>query len=224
MPTFFPDIMVFTDGTVDKNSTKAFSKGAGCAVVLLSRKDDRGVPRIFSLRTYTKYEEGIEEVTNNRMELLGFLVLADAAQNIPQTDDIIYIWADSEWAINSLFNPEWRIKKNLDLIEKIRDQFRNSPFRIYTQHIKGHAGHFLNELTDYAAMRSRQTQKNLDVEVPAAVSDSRCLVCSRFPCKGGIKLRLSPWTQVFAPLKKVRYEACTNLDPYINLESVEIVT
>jgi len=66
-----------------------------------------------------KYSKGVKNTTNNQMELLAIGI---ALRSIKKPINSLEIISDSEYALGCIFNLEWKPKKNVELINKIRKQ------------------------------------------------------------------------------------------------------
>ena len=66
-----------------------------------------------------EYSKGVKNTTNNQMELLAIGI---ALRSIKKPIDSLEIISDSEYALGCIFNLEWKPKKNVELINKIRKQ------------------------------------------------------------------------------------------------------
>jgi ribonuclease HI len=93
---------IYTDGSCRGN------KNGGLGVVWL--KDGK---KVF------EYSKGFKNTTNNQMELLAIGI---ALRSIKKPIDSLEIVSDSEYALGCIFNLEWKPKKNVELINKIRKQ------------------------------------------------------------------------------------------------------
>ena len=93
---------IYTDGSCRGN------KNGGLGVVWL--KDGK---KVF------EYSKGFKNTTNNQMELLAIGI---ALRSIKKPIDSLEIISDSEYALGCIFNLEWKPKKNVELINKIRKQ------------------------------------------------------------------------------------------------------
>ena len=93
---------IYTDGSCRGN------KNGGLGVVWL--KDGK---KVF------EYSKGFKNTTNNQMELLAIGV---ALRSIKKPINSLEIVSDSEYALGCIFNLEWKPKKNVELINKIRKQ------------------------------------------------------------------------------------------------------
>lgn len=93
---------IYTDGSCRGN------KNGGLGVVWL--KDGK---KVF------EYSKGFKNTTNNQMELLAIGI---ALRSIKKPINSLEIVSDSEYALGCIFNLEWKPKKNVELINKIRKQ------------------------------------------------------------------------------------------------------
>lgn len=96
------DYQIYTDGSCRGN------KNGGLGVVWL--KDGK---KVF------EYSKGFKNTTNNQMELLAIGI---ALRSIKKPINSLEIVSDSEYALGCIFNLEWKPKKNVELINKIRKQ------------------------------------------------------------------------------------------------------
>ena len=94
--------VIYTDGSCRGN------KNGGIGIVWL--KDGK---KVF------EYSKGFKNTTNNQMELLA---IGAALRSIKKPIDSLEIVSDSEYALGCIFNLEWKPKKNVELINKIRKQ------------------------------------------------------------------------------------------------------
>ena len=113
---------IYTDGSCRAN------KNGGMGVVWL-----RNGEKVY------EYSKGYKNVTNNIMELLAIYV---ALASIKKEIDSLEIISDSEYALGCTFNLEWKPKKNIELVNKIRRQVIKTQQLIKNQikfrHIRGH--------------------------------------------------------------------------------------
>ena len=113
---------IFVDGSCRAN------KNGGIGVVWL-----RNGEKVY------EYSKGYKNVTNNIMELLAIYV---ALASIKKEIDSLEIISDSEYALGCTFNLEWKPKKNIELVNKIRrqviktQQLIKNPIKF--RHIRGH--------------------------------------------------------------------------------------
>jgi len=99
--------------------------------------------------------------TNNRQELMGILM---ALRLLEAEGHHIWVWSDSEWAVNSI-SGKYRSNKNKDLLDQIRMEIKRlGTAHCKFRHIKGHAGHPLNELADRLAGKGLQAVDSLKIE------------------------------------------------------------
>jgi ribonuclease HI len=216
----YPKLIAFTDGGIDKNNANIFSKGSA-GVTFVSTRLHEGKCYVYEIRCCTEYAEGYGAVTNSRMELLAFNILASASVMYFSDGEVrtIDVWSDSEYTINILFNTGWSPKKNLDLIKLIKSSLLNNGVLVAARHIRGHKGYFLNELTDYACRRTWQGGKAFEKTIPFKEIDVRCLICKFFPCINGERANKKNWTDAFKLIAKNKYTACDRCTVYVDLES-----
>ncbi len=158
---------IYTDGSAKNNGSESSIGGYGFVVT-----DSSG--RLIDAYAKTN----IENTTNNRMELtaiLAALFMYEKRMRIKDERAYIYLFSDSNYALNSLFKwcPEWERNewktasgsdvKNLDLIqnfynkqwkpylENMRDGKRNSWSRFSYQYVQGHATSKWNNIADKLA-------------------------------------------------------------------------
>jgi ribonuclease HI len=94
--------VVFTDGSCRANGN------GGIGIVWL--KNGKKV---------LDFSKGYKSVTNNIMELYAIYI---GLKVINRTIDSLEIVSDSEYALGCIFNPNWKPKKNKELIAKIKKQ------------------------------------------------------------------------------------------------------
>lgn len=216
----YPKVIAFTDGGIDKNNANVFSKGsAGVTFVKTRQEPARTV--VEEIRCCTEYAEGYNAVTNSRMELLAFNILASASVMYFSDGEkrSIQVWSDSEYVINILFNKEWTPQKNKDLIALIKSSLEENSVIVAARHIRGHQGFFLNELTDYACRRTWQEGQAIEKVIPFAGIDFRCLICKFFPCVNGERANKKRWIDAFGLIKENMYTACDRCTVYIDVSS-----
>lgn len=113
---------IFTDGSCRGN------KNGGVGIVWIKNGE-----KVF------EYSKGYKDTTNNQMELLAIGI---ALKSIKKSIDSLTIISDSEYALGCIFNEKWNPKKNVELINKIKTQLKETqklikePIRYY--HIDGH--------------------------------------------------------------------------------------
>lgn len=104
-----------------------------------------------------EYSKGYKGVTNNIMELTGIMV---ALKSIKKPIDSLEIVSDSEYALGCIFNPKWNPKKNVKLINKIKNQLIETQklvkepitYRhVYGHQKEGNSDMMLNNLADKLA-------------------------------------------------------------------------
>jgi ribonuclease HI len=93
---------IFTDGSCRGN------KNGGVGIVWLKNGE-----KVF------EYSKGYKNTTNNQMELLA---IGKALASIKKPIDSLEIVSDSEYALGCIFNLKWNPKKNVELINRIRQQ------------------------------------------------------------------------------------------------------
>lgn len=207
-------VFAFVDGSVDKNNANIFSRGAGGVIFVETQYG-----MVQRIKTCTEYVEGEQSVTNSRMELLAFGILASASVMFFGEDEqrIIPVWSDSIYTINILFNKTWTAKKNRDLIDLILGTLRRNNVIVVARHIKAHQGFFLNELADYACLRTRKTARNINMDIEFKAIDAQCLTCKFFPCVNGVRANKKTWTDAFALIRENSYMACDRYLAYADV-------
>ena len=154
-------IILYTDGSVFPNPGPG-----GWAAILLAEKDGKVVSKEIcgSIQDNT---------TNNRMELYG---IRAGLQSIKKPEDAeVIVISDSNWAVNALGNPAWNIKKNLDLVDQIRQLVKIFFIKgVEFRWVKGHNGNQFNERCDVLAGLARKNkvvEQSQYVEVPPSSLD-----------------------------------------------------
>lgn len=113
---------IFTDGSCRKN------KNGGIGVVWV-----RNGEKVY------EYSKGYKNVTNNLMELLAIGV---ALRSIKKPIESLEIVSDSEYALGCIFNEKWNPKKNIELINKIKEQLIKTQSLVKNpityRHVDGH--------------------------------------------------------------------------------------
>lgn len=113
---------IYTDGSCRANGN------GGLGVVWL--KDGK---KVF------EYSKGYKNVTNNIMELLAIGI---ALKSINKPIDSLEIVSDSEYALGCIFNEKWNPKKNIELINKIKEQLIKTQSLVKNtityRHVDGH--------------------------------------------------------------------------------------
>jgi ribonuclease HI len=144
-------IEIYTDGACSGNPGKG-----GYGIVM--RVPEKNYQKTFS--------KGFRKTTNNRMELLAVIT---ALEKLKSTENDIHVFTDSKYVsdainqnwISGWIKRGWKNVKNPDLWQKF--------VVLYNQHnpkmhwIKGHAGHFENELCDKLAVAAAASN-NLEID------------------------------------------------------------
>ena len=144
-------IEIYTDGACSGNPGKG-----GYGIVMK-------VPE----KNYEKrFSKGFRLTTNNRMELLAVIV---ALEKLKSTENDIHIYTDSKYVADAI-NQNWIfgwIKKGFKNV-KNPDLWKEF-YKLYQLHqpkfhwIKGHAGHFENEICDQLAVKASKSS-NLEID------------------------------------------------------------
>lgn len=101
---------------------------------------------------------GEKFTTNNRMELEAIRKALTWAA-VPQPRPFrVTIFTDSQWAINALTNPRWKIKRNLDLIFEIRNLITCFDGVLF-EWVRGHSESPQNNIVDGLAWQAAQRIK-----------------------------------------------------------------
>ena len=86
-----------------------------------------------------EYSRGYTKVTNNIMELKAIGI---ALTSIKKPIDSLEIISDSEYALGCIFNEKWNPKKNVELINKIKEQLIKTQSLVKNpityRHVDGH--------------------------------------------------------------------------------------
>jgi ribonuclease HI len=101
--------------------------------------------------------------TVNRMEMIAIITGLEFIYNELGSCDIL-VYSDSEYVVLGFQNPSRKRKKNVDLwlkLDILKPQFGYVEFI----HIRGHQGHFYNELADELAGNARISRQNLIKEL-----------------------------------------------------------
>lgn len=114
-------IQVFTDG-----SYKASKSQGGVGLVW-----------VLDGQVVMKYSKGYKDTTNNQMELLAIKV---ALYSIKKPMDEVTIITDSEYSLGCITNPKWNPKKNVELINSIKELLKEKQklAKIEFMHTRGH--------------------------------------------------------------------------------------
>jgi len=99
--------------------------------------------------------EYVDYGTNNRAELLGPIIALEFLQKHKINFDVINIYSDSQYVINTI-NNGWRKRKNVDLWQRIDPLIDLS--RQNYRWVRGHDGNIGNELADRFANECQETK------------------------------------------------------------------
>lgn len=109
--------------------------------------------------------EYLGQGTNNIAELTAIMRVAEAVED---ADTTVHLYTDSTYAIG-LLTKGWKAKKNKELVAEVREACaRLSDLNFH--HVKGHAGHELNEAADalaVAAVDARSSSEWASRALPA---------------------------------------------------------
>ena len=135
-------VSLYVDGSVDPNPGIG-----GWSAILIA--DNKKIGK--EICGYVK-----KETTNNRMELFSILqgLLAIKKPEVAK----VTVFSDSQWAVNAISNSTWKIKKNLDILEKIKEAlslFKNPVEFVW---VKGHSDNLFNEKCDELAGFARKNK------------------------------------------------------------------
>lgn len=126
---------IYTDGSCRANG----AGGIGIVVV----KDNKVV---------CTYSKRFEKVTNNIMELKA---IKAALLCIKKPIKELTIISDSQYSLGVLTNPSWNPKKNIELIQSIKKQIKNTQELVENpiewKHVRGHQSDEFNNLADRLA-------------------------------------------------------------------------
>jgi len=123
-------IQVWTDGACRGNPGPS-----GLGVVIIDGKERR------------ELSEYIGKATNNIAELTAIL---RGLEEVADKQRPVVVYTDSEYSIGVLTHPTWKLKKNVELIQEIREVCRLFADLRFVK-VAGHAGIPLNERTDQLA-------------------------------------------------------------------------
>lgn len=126
------EILVYADGACSGNPGPA-----GAGVVMLSREGRR------------ELSEYLGQGTNNIAELTAILRAAEA---VPEPGRPLRIYTDSNYCIGVL-TKGWKAKANKELVARVRAALARLE-DVELHHVRGHAGHELNECADELAVRA----------------------------------------------------------------------
>lgn len=108
--------------------------------------------------------QGYQETTNNRMELLAVIV---GLESLTTTEYPVIIYSDSKYVVDAI-NKGWlaswqkkgfKKKKNVDLWQRFLPLQKK--FELKFQWVKGHAGHPENERCDQLAVEAAESSNLL---------------------------------------------------------------
>ena len=172
-----------------------------------------------------------DPITNNKMELIGFSIMAtelvdelwdtekrEWTQPVGPLD--IEFWSDSQYALGILFRPDWTAKKNKMLVQNAKKELEDlaTVTTVSGKFIRGHKGHFINEFADLVAALSLERKKDIAHELLFKDIEDTCLFCDLFPCQGldGIGLGLiKKWGDRFKAIQTHGYgPPCANRKEY----------
>ena len=139
-----PNIEIYTDGSSLGNPGKG-----GYGVVL---KYGNSIKKI---------SQGYLKTTNNRMELMAVIV---ALENLKSKQYTVDIYSDSKYVIDSITKgwlKSWVVKNfkgkaNVDLWKRFIKS--SEGFKVNYHWVKGHAGHFYNEMCDQLAVAAANSK------------------------------------------------------------------
>jgi len=126
-------VAIYTDGACKGNPGPS---GFGVVVVI------NGTIKI-------QYAEYISKSTNNIAELKAVNQALTFCEYLPPTQEIT-IHSDSMYVINMIKDNKCKVKKNIELIGKMRCIF-NRLTNVKIEHVNGHKGNKFNELADKLA-------------------------------------------------------------------------
>jgi len=163
-----------------------------------------------------------DPITNNKMELMGFAIMASNLVN--ELDDgasvdrdrrsiNIEFWSDSTYALGILFHPKWIPKKNKTLVANAKRELDDlvTMAIVSGNFVRGHKGHFINEFADLVAATSIQRQKNIQHKLSFNAVEVSCLFCDNFPCQitdnvlGRVPIK--NWKDRFEAMRSTSYES-----------------
>jgi len=136
-------VMLYTDGACSGNPGPA---GVGVVLIDGSRR-----------RELSAY---LGEATNNVAELTAIAMGLDAVARDGHCQRPVRLYTDSKYSIGVLVQG-WKAKKNVELIVALRQ--RLEAFEdLHLHHVRGHAGHPLNERADELAVEAVRGQRSVD--------------------------------------------------------------
>lgn len=139
-----PNIEIYTDGSALGNPGKG-----GYGIVL--KFGDK----------VKKLNQGFLETTNNRMELMAVIV---ALESLTSKNYPVHIYSDSKYVIDAIskgwldswVKKNFKAKANIDLWK--RYLISSKGFDLHLHWVKGHAGHFYNEMCDELAVAAANSK------------------------------------------------------------------
>lgn len=130
------DIICYTDGSYRQ------SKNSGGIGIIWIYKD----------KIVKEFSKRYENSTNNIMELMAIYI---ALKSIKKPINSFKIYSDSQYSIGVITNETWKPKKNVALINKIKEQLQVTQQLVTTPieflYVKGHNKDKFNERVDYLA-------------------------------------------------------------------------
>ena len=144
-------IEIYTDGACSGNPGKG---GYG----ILMKVPEKNYQKTFS--------KGFRKTTNNRMELLAVIT---ALEKLKSTENDIHVFTDSKYVSDAInqnwiagwIKRSWKNVKNPDLWKRFIVLFNQHQPKMHW--VKGHAGHFENELCDKLAVAAANSP-NLEID------------------------------------------------------------
>lgn len=145
-------IVAYTDGSSLGNPGPG---GFGCILLETEKKVKK------------ELSQGFRLTTNNRMELLAVIT---ALETLKFTNTEITIVTDSKYVVDSV-EKRWvfgwqkkgfKGKKNEDLWRRFLDVYKIHNVKF--QWIKGHAGHYWNEMADQLAVAAANKPENFKID------------------------------------------------------------
>ncbi|CAL9958228.1 Rnase H [Vibrio phage D528] len=138
-------IKVYTDGSSSPHEKDPAKQFGGWAIVVVTENKD-----------YVYYGQNPAPATNNIAEMTALACALDITRDV-----LAKTFTDNEYAIKSLM--EWRTKwesqgmppKNRDLIRHLWRIFDERTAPVDVKWIKGHVGHYYNEMADQYAKKGK---------------------------------------------------------------------
>lgn len=122
--------------------------------------------RIVSAKYEKRFSKGFRKTTNNRMELLAVI---EALEKLKSNDNEVHIHTDSKY-VSDAINQKWiygwvkrgfKNVKNVDLWKRFLPLYKLHNPKFHW--IKGHAGHYQNEICDALAVAASKSS-NLEID------------------------------------------------------------